>query len=438
MSLVDHNSLASSKSELSLFTVPPTQVAVDRGFWEEIQLTNSVTNEGPYEFRLPPDPNMIHISKNYLYVVLRILKTDGTNIDPLAAAGKPTVGPINLLGKTFFNNIRVFIGGKLIYDSNNLYPYRAFLETELNFGTDARQSHLQAAMFFKDTEGHMEDNNNLGFLNRAGFFTNSSEVEMMAPIHCDLFMQEKYLLNNIDMRVELTRCKDSFALMSTDNNKAYKIDVRAIKWYVRKIDISKSIALGIESLLLKQPARYPIRRVHMTTIHVDAGRRSTPNTSLFSGQIPRRIIVGCVDSDAFHGAYNKNPFNFKHYSIISAKVMAGGQSYPSTPYQINISNGSYMRAYLGLFEALGMDGDNRGNQISRNGFIRGCMLLGFDLSPDSDDGNHWELIKEGTVSLHMEFADPIPPPGLEIIIYSEYDNLLTIDRNRMTTFDYSA
>ncbi len=438
MSLVDHNSFASSKSELSLFTVPPTQVAVDRGFWEEIHPTNPVTNDAPYEFRIPPDPNMLHISKNYLNVKLRIVRANNNAMDRIVAPAPFIVGPINLLGKTLFNNVKVFIGGRLIYDANNLYPYRSYFETELNYGNDARQSHLQASMNYKDTDGHMEDADNEGFKTRASFFNGSDEVELMAPIHCDLFMQDKYLLNNLDLRVELTRCKNPFLLSCLAANPGYKVDIRSMKWYVRKVDVSKPMLLGIENVLMKQPARYPIRRVQMTTIHVDEGRRTTPTTSLFNGQIPRRIILGCVNADAFHGTYATNPFNFQHFNIISAKIVAGGQSYPNTPYIMDMEHGHYMRAYLGLFDALGIDGDNRGNLLSRKGFANGYTLLGFDLSPDSDDGGHWELVKEGSVSLHMEFRDPIPNPGIEIIVYAEYDNLITIDRNRMPSFDFNA
>lgn len=72
MSLVDSLSSASTKSELDFFTVPPTQVVIKRGFWDEINPTNPVTNEGPYEFRIPSDPHLLQLSKNYIYMQLKI------------------------------------------------------------------------------------------------------------------------------------------------------------------------------------------------------------------------------------------------------------------------------------------------------------------------------------------------------------------------------
>lgn len=48
--ILDERSLPSAKSEQELFTLPPTQVEIDYGFWEVINPENPVTNEGPYTF----------------------------------------------------------------------------------------------------------------------------------------------------------------------------------------------------------------------------------------------------------------------------------------------------------------------------------------------------------------------------------------------------
>jgi hypothetical protein len=37
--------------------------------------------------------------------------------------------------------------------------------------------------------------------------------------------------------------------------------------------------------------------------------------NIFLGQLPKRLIIGCVDSNALNGTITKNPFDFKHYNI---------------------------------------------------------------------------------------------------------------------------
>jgi hypothetical protein len=33
------------------------------------------------------------------------------------------------------------------------------------------------------------------------------------------------------------------------------------------------------------------------------------------GQLPKRLVIGCIDSDALNGTITKNPFDFKHFKI---------------------------------------------------------------------------------------------------------------------------
>jgi len=65
-SLIDHTSVPSGKSELDVFSVPTTQVAVKNGFWCEVNPQNTLTNSGPYEFHIPSDPHFLDLAKNYI------------------------------------------------------------------------------------------------------------------------------------------------------------------------------------------------------------------------------------------------------------------------------------------------------------------------------------------------------------------------------------
>jgi ribonucleoside-diphosphate reductase beta chain len=149
------------------------------------------------------------------------------------------------------------------------------------------------------------------------------------------------------------------------------------------------------------------------------------------------MLVVLVDTDAFHGSYTKSPFNFKNYKLSEAKVTAGGHNYPNTPLKANFESKQYLELFNNLFEVLGIGDENKGNGITKEKFVNGSMILAFDLSPDCDDGGHWELIKQGTTSLHLTFDEAIPAGGVEAIVYSEYDNMLSIDRNRQPSFDYA-
>jgi hypothetical protein len=440
--LLDSQSSPSTKTELDIFTVPPTQVAIDGGFWQACKPVNTVTDKGPYEFHLYADTHYVQLNKNYLYIKLKLIRVNGTKLT--YHKGPPpvyeNVAPINLLGKTLFNHVKVYLGGKLGFDSGDMYAYRAYIETELNYGWEAKNTHLTAALYFKDTpSSSINTSKNTGWQKRRFIFSTSDTVELMAPIHCDFFMTDRLMLNHTDIRLELHRNSDAFSVMAFDNNPNYMLKIEDMVWYVKKVEVLASIDIAIQSMLTKHAAKYPLRRVEMTRLHVAAQRRSTPTNVLFTGQIPRRLVIGCVDSDAFYGTFDKSPFLFDNYDIQQMRITAGGIVYPREPLRMNFDSYQYARPYIQLFEAMEQAKEDKGNNISLDDFKNSTCLFVFDLTQDEQDGNHWDLMKEGSTALDITFAKDIPnADGIEVIVYAEFDNLMILDRNRNFYFDYNS
>ncbi len=377
------------------------------------------------------------MSKNYIQLKLKIKRENGGN---LRGFNNDAVGPINLIGKTIFKQCKLYLSSKLIYDSGDVYGYRAFLETVLNYEQAQKSSLLVAAGYELDAPAdHIDDNQNTGWASRAEDYDLSNTVELMAPLHMDLFFQEKFLLNQMDLRLELHRQDENFALMCfAAGHEQYKLTVEDIRWWVRKVDLSKPISLAIESTLLRNTAKYPVRRVQIKVIQIAGGRRDTPINSVFNGQIPRRLIIGVVDNDSFHGSFAKSPFNFKHFDASSIYVTAGGINYPSIPIQMNFQTNMFAEPYVLLYETLGYGDKDRSCWISPKEYKMGHCLYCFDLTQDSADGSHWQLLKEGCTSIHLTFRANIPAAGAKLICFSESDSIITIDRYRNVYCDFTA
>jgi len=439
--LLDENSAPCTKSELDLFTVPSTQVAIRRSFWSEIQLQNPCTNEGPYEFKISPDMFMFDLSKNFIYFMIRIIKSDGSTCAITQGANAALQGdlvlPINLIGKPFFRQIKVYLNGKLISDSGDRYAYRSFLETELNFGSEAKKTHLQAAQYFPDVDIDGK-NVNFGYKTRQDTFQDSAWVELMAPIHADLFMQDRFLINQCDLRIELYRNSDNFCILNNGTTTdSYKLEVKHMSLFVKKIEVADSIGMAIESMLQTTSAKYPIKRVQLTTMHITENRRSTPLNSLFSGILPRLIVVAMVEAEAARGSIKKNPFLFKDFGLSEIKITIGNVSVPSTPCKFAFSNNKLVRGFIQMFDGLNMATDDKGNMINLAQYRNGCTYFVFDLTSDGNDSNTWELIREGSTLLEILFDKDLPAGGIECIVYAEFDSLLMIDYNRATYMDYT-
>ena len=63
-------------------------------------------------------------------------------------------------------------------------------------------------------EGTTINAGNLGLVERGRHLAESRVVDMMGRLHVDLFLQDRFLLNGVDVKIRLVRSKDAFSLMA--------------------------------------------------------------------------------------------------------------------------------------------------------------------------------------------------------------------------------
>jgi hypothetical protein len=328
MALVHPNSCECTKSKLDLFEVQPTQTSVAYGYWEQKGLTSALTDQGPYEFAVSgAGDNYIDLANTYLFVEAHIMDDDDTALD-----GGADVGPVNLWMHSLFSDVSVSLNENLVSPPTSLYPYRAYIEILLSYGPAAKESQLTGVMWYKDTPGHQDKRttDNKGFTSRKALTAQSKSVQMTGILHLDLFCQEKYLLNHVDLKIKLRRSRDVFALMADADN--YKIKIKDLALFVRNVQLSPAVRMGHVKAFEKTSCKYPIRRVEVKVDTVPRGNMNYVQDNMFLGQLPKRLVIGCVDSDALNGTITKIPFDFRHYKINFVALNVGGRQIPAKRY----------------------------------------------------------------------------------------------------------
>ena len=193
--MIHENSCACVGSQLDLFTVPGTQTSQEKNTYVPHYPISDAANVA-LEFDVKPSSMYTDLSDTSLQLRCKVLKSDGS-----ALAATVDVKVANMLFHALMQRIDVYVGDKLITQSNAFYPWKAGIETLLNFGAEAKESQLAMIGYDKDGK-QMKD------LVKA-----SKEFELWGPLHVDMFFQPKYLISNVPMRVKINRSAPDFYMV---------------------------------------------------------------------------------------------------------------------------------------------------------------------------------------------------------------------------------
>ena len=421
-------------SELDLFDEFPTQVAVEEGGWILYRPVSALTDGGPIEFSIPGSGDQyIDLRNTRFFVRCKITKADGTELDP--AVDK--VGPACNFVHTLFKQIDIYLNNVLITNSDNLYAYRAMLETLMTFSHSAVKSQLQMGLFYKDEAHKLESEENVGFNKRRDFIKNGQSLELLGRIHGDLFHQTKYLVNGVDMRLIFNRSADEFSLQNfnADANAAFKVKMEDVALLVRKVDVNPEIRKGHIQQLMRQPIVYPLKRIELKTVSVPAGNKSAFIDNLFLGQKPTRLAIAFAKNSTVHGDAKKNCFNFEHFNLCHLALHSEGKQIPRNALTPNFADKQFLESYISLFTGTNQFLEDTGLVIARSDYDGGFTIYCLDFSPELCRGPYKQPLKRGAMRLEARFSEVLPTT-INCILYAEFDSSISIDKDRNVFTDY--
>ena len=316
MSYVHPYSKRCEKSEVDLFSIPPTQQSLEKGRWIDYRPLSSVTNDdSAITFLIAGTDEYLDLSKSILVVEGSVQAGDGSNL----STGQASVAPVNNFLHSLIKQVDVYLNGKQVTPAMGTYPYRSYIETLLNYDVSAKKSQLSSALYFKDTPGKMEDTGSLprdvdityntkptgsnstftfhssgnhagkksggsnstfawaeddittkvmipgkgnqGFAKRQEYIKDSKQFVLAGPIFSDVFMSDRLLLNKMELKVVLNHSSNAFCLMdknNTGNEVNPKVKLSDVVLKIRKVKVDQAIRDSTELLLKQTPALYPI------------------------------------------------------------------------------------------------------------------------------------------------------------------------------------
>ena len=494
MSYVHPFSKRCDKSEIDLFSVPPTQQSLERGRWIDYAPLSSVENpDSAITYLIAGTDEYIDLSKTILTVTGKITAEGGAT---LTGGNQTSVAPVNNFLHSLFKQVDVYLNGKQVTPAMSTYAYRAYIETLLNYDVSAKKSQFTSALYYKDTATKMDEagslpgsspktiNNisgvtsagdggqailakeevkvteagsgNQGFAKRSKFIRNGKQFVLSGPIFADIFMNDRLLLNMVDIKVVLNRSSPKFCLMDLSGSATPQVKPEVkltdVILKIRKVKADQAVSDGIERMLKQTPALYPVRRVECKILTVPENLPTTRQDNIFSGIIPKTFVVGFVAVDAASGVYTKNPYNFAHFGVTSLSLTANGEEipfkqltlkYPKDPDgKIDTTAGEdaeldFDEAYNTLFSGTGKIYSNAGLDIDRDDYPGGYALYAFDLTPDMCKTSlYFNTVQRGSLSLALTFSKATDHP-LAMVCYGDFENVIRVDSERNAIYDIS-
>ena len=103
--------------------------------------------------------------------------------------------------------------------------------------------------------------------------------------------------------------------MAGGQNPDYKVQLVDAVLFARKAVLSPTVQMAHIKALEKGTTKYPIRLVDCKVYSIPQSAMSHTHENLFLGTLPKRLILWCIDNDAYNGEFSKNPFNAKNNAI---------------------------------------------------------------------------------------------------------------------------
>ena len=141
-----------------------------------------------------------------------------------------------------------------------------------------------------------------------------------------------------------------------------------------------------------------------------------------------------VENRAMYGVFEENPFHFKHNNLETLTVSVDSDTLIRLDF--DFENGNYVEAYDTLMRSTEQYKGGRSMLVDYHDFGNGTMILVFDLTTrDKCNSEQFTVKKLGNLRINLKYKNALTETN-NLILYGEFDGMLTIDADRNVFTDY--
>lgn len=445
---IDRDSLETLPPGLSgLFGMPLTNAAIEKAYERKFMPSNPI-NMAPYHIKVFTGTSYMDPRSIRLVTRFRLMKIATAGAKEVVVDEADDINVLNGLGANYIKNLRVMMGGQIIFDANNLYSHKVELDNLLNFSEDAKRSSMNVFGWYNDTKGkskqYAKDKQEESWKQRKALFYDGNEVEFSAPLYADFFQQPLFVPSGVELDIEIYPQDTKFMVlapltMTTLAPKHHDIvlTITNVELYATFYDLHPGVALEIEKKLAAEPFKYAMRRTELIPKFIDH-QKVISNIQVFNNIIPRNMFVVFSKKAAFHGEFKSDPMNFEHFNLRSIEIHAGNLRVPFVPFDFDWKKHRFIRGFEHLHRTLGLTGNNLDCGINRDMFEDGYTIWAFNLTSSLQDDETFDFVREGPTQMHLIFNEEVPDGGINAVCMAQWDSIMYIDQTRTVRTDLTA
>lgn len=424
-------------SEFDIFSVPPTQLSVIGDNETEHRPTQPISVDRLAQIEFTTASNeYIKWSDTELYMRLRI-KLERDDRKAVEADGWNSFTLENNLMHSMLQSVDLSINGRLITKSTITYLYRAYLDNLIGTSFAAKEGHLSSIGWVE----HDGDNSRYKPKPSATDLSYGEYFELRGKLCLDIAQQGRAFIGGLSYKLDIRFNKPEmvFVAKQMPSHYTFSWEIDNLSLLVHRTIVSQGTLTAHARALQHATAKYPITRHEVRAATINSGMLDVMLESIFSGQLPRRILVGFATATSFRGNFNESALTFTHHNINQLNFTIDGQSYPRSPYAPNFPNKLYMREYYSFLQAFNQDSMSPTYPLRYEDYLNEKVFFAYNFAPDLGDGcgfgGYLNFIKTGNLGMHIRF-ESAPKVPLVAIVFAEFDNLIQIDKNLQVTTDY--
>ena len=404
------------------------------------------------------------LSQSRLHVKARILDENGDPlnwIDVDTSSETPGVSIVNHMAASLWRQIDLQLNTQIISPHISVnYPYKAIIDTLLNYSSEAKKSSLQAQGFYKDTAYQFNDSSNSGHIKRKKLLELGQIIDLEGPLYLDICQQNRAILNGVEILIKAFPTADAFRIFTKIDGKAYQVEILDVFLRACHIKLQDSAVVVINEQLKRKPAIYPMLTSSIKAYTIPAQTYTYSIEDSFNSYVPAELVVAFVKSKAYSGDYAENPYFFHHFDVNYLEFSINGKSVPSeaiTPSfkfqrewkslpqadpenpvpplgeevvsETYYESGGYVNEFLNLFK--GREPQTEGIDIEREDFAGGYALFVFRMKHNLGT-DAFSMPERGYTRLNLRLRQP-SSESITCLLYGKFQDSVAIDLVRTVT-----